>query len=755
MAYYNYKIGPNVVNGHTFTCSDRYAFHDSKILGRGSFGVVTTSVDSESNKIIAIKRIRPYANDDWDARHTLREVRLMRFLGPHPNVISLYNLSLFDEKSELYMMMELMDCDLHRVIQSKQALTPKHYKCFLKQIIEGIKAMHEVGVFHRDLKPGNILVSKDCQIRITDFGLARFMDENTRQGNNKVNPMTEYVVTRWYRAPELLLSPNNPYDEAIDLWSIGCILAELYRRKPLFPGKSHAHQVQMIFEVMGYNAADDLGFVVTSEASGFLEKRCVYRKQPLQNVVPGLTDDALELLELLLSVNPAKRPTAAEAIKSRYLDDADVICDYSKKYVTRPTPKDFEFEQEKFTLDELRSMIVEEVRYYENLVNGRPPVRTVSSSMGSYAIPVRGSIESFSTTSSRKGSSVFPGSERGDDSVRSSWESAYSSKIESRDEEYPMSQMQTQRPGQVQHFNSSSRSYIPPDKLLDKLSALRVSGGNVAGVNAGIAAANTAPDTDDLVNESYTKAVQDSTAIDIRDKPRRSSIRGVAVGSIIASARNVNSNSPNPRTPLEESPMPSNMPNPTNVTNAQISKANPKFRQRLMSTSSVTGSIPTSTSQGPTSVSEASSSLSRSYGSKSSLAAAGAAMVNGGTSTSLDFHPRHLDPLASSNGSSRVANQYQPNQTSQSGRKNSTEFAIFSQLHGKYQSYNNSKVASGNSSDSEDAFLDASDGTNHDRKVTTAPDRRSSTGYISQSESESLQQSKGKSFIGMSSLSRR
>lgn len=152
-----YSVIATVVHGHTFTVSTRYNLRDSKILGRGSFGVVCTAVDTETGRTLAIKRIRPYANDEWDARHTLREIRLLRLLGPHPNVISLYDLSLFDDKSELYMMMELMDCDLHRVISSKQPLSTKHFKCFTRQILEGIRAMHEVGVFHRDLKPGNIV----------------------------------------------------------------------------------------------------------------------------------------------------------------------------------------------------------------------------------------------------------------------------------------------------------------------------------------------------------------------------------------------------------------------------------------------------------------------------------------------------------------------------------------------------------------------------------------------------------------------
>ena len=139
----------------------------------------------------------------------------------------MYDLALFEPKAELYMMMEKMDCDLHRVIQSKQPLSERHYKCFMKQLLEGIKAMHSVGCFHRDLKPGNILVSKDCQLRITDVGLARFMDESTRAGENEAGEQTTYVVTRWYRCPELLLAPNLPYTEAVDLWSCGLSLIHI------------------------------------------------------------------------------------------------------------------------------------------------------------------------------------------------------------------------------------------------------------------------------------------------------------------------------------------------------------------------------------------------------------------------------------------------------------------------------------------------------------------------------------------------
>lgn len=173
--------------------------------------------------------------------------------------------------------------------------------------------------------------------------------------------MTEYVVTRWYRCPELLLSPNRPYSEAIDLWSIGCILAELIKRKPLFPGKSHAHQVQLVFEVMGYNTPADLGFPVNGEAVSFLDKRCRYRKQPLKNFIPEASPQAMELLEALLTVNPDLRPSAATALQHPFLADAEILNDYSRPYLRRPTADYFDFEHEKYTVGELKAMIEEDV----------------------------------------------------------------------------------------------------------------------------------------------------------------------------------------------------------------------------------------------------------------------------------------------------------------------------------------------------------------------------------------------------------
>jgi mitogen-activated protein kinase 3 len=144
--------------------------------------------------------------------------------------------------NDVYIGMEFMETDLHQIIRSGQELSEEHCQYFLYQILRGLKYIHSAGVIHRDLKPSNLLLSANCDLKICDFGLARPSSDS--------DMMTEYVVTRWYRAPELLLNSTD-YSAAIDVWSVGCIFMELIDRRPLFPGRDHMHQMRLITEVRG------------------------------------------------------------------------------------------------------------------------------------------------------------------------------------------------------------------------------------------------------------------------------------------------------------------------------------------------------------------------------------------------------------------------------------------------------------------------------------------------------------------------
>jgi len=162
----------------------------------------------------------------------LREVKILRQLD-HDNIIRI--LDMYPPSApnfeDIYMVTDVMETDLHRVIYSKQPLTEEHHAYFVHQIIRGLVYLHSAHVVHRDLKPSNLLVNKDCSLKICDFGLARVLSlsEDTEDALER----TDYVVTRWYRAPEVVLLASN-YTIAIDVWAVGCILGELVERKPVF-----------------------------------------------------------------------------------------------------------------------------------------------------------------------------------------------------------------------------------------------------------------------------------------------------------------------------------------------------------------------------------------------------------------------------------------------------------------------------------------------------------------------------------------
>jgi serine/threonine protein kinase len=271
------------------------------------------------------------------------------------------------------MYLELMDSDLARIISSNQTLTEQHFQCFMKQILEGVRAMHQLGIFHRDLKPGNILLTKDCHVRIADLGLARFMHPSTLQGENVDKPMTHTVVTTWYRCLELLLAPvNTPYSTAVDMWSIGCIFAELMMRKAIFPGKNCLLQIQSIFQIVGYIPPEELGFPLTHEAVRYLDTKVYYEHKEWTSLIPEefASKSALTLLAGLLTVNPSERITAESALQLQYFNNTLSYYDYARcqlpvevraAKIRQELTDDFFFEEQFAPLSMLQELLHDEI----------------------------------------------------------------------------------------------------------------------------------------------------------------------------------------------------------------------------------------------------------------------------------------------------------------------------------------------------------------------------------------------------------
>ncbi|XP_059660646.1 mitogen-activated protein kinase 3-like [Cornus florida] len=335
------------VTGNCFEITSKYR---SPIvpIGRGAYGIVCSVLDSETNEMVAIKKIADAFDSYVDAKRTLREIKLLRHLN-HENVISIRDVippPLRRDFSDVYITTELMDTDLHQIIRSKQSLSEEHCQYFLYQILRGLKYVHSANVIHRDLKPSNLLVNANCDLKICDFGLARPNSEN--------DFMTEYVVTRWYRAPELLLNSSN-YTGAIDVWSVGCIFMELMNRKPLFPGKDHVHQFRLLTELLGTPTESDLGFVRNEGSRKYIRQLPQHPRQQLAKVFPHIGPLAIDLMDKMLTFDPAKRITVEEALAHPYLAnihdrDDEPVC---------PEPFSFDFEQA-LGEEQMKDMIYQE-----------------------------------------------------------------------------------------------------------------------------------------------------------------------------------------------------------------------------------------------------------------------------------------------------------------------------------------------------------------------------------------------------------
>jgi mitogen-activated protein kinase 15 len=207
-----------------------------------------------------------------------------------------------------------MDTDLHAVIRAN-ILEEIHKQYIVYQLLKCLKYMHTAELLHRDLKPSNLLLNSECHMKVADFGLARSLATNDPDSTPIV---TDYVATRWYRAPEILLG-SNKYSKGVDMWSVGCILAELLIGKPFFPGTSTLNQLDRVMEITGRPTQEDIDSINSPLASTMLEQLPPTKKKRLRDVFPTASDDALDMIKRLLIFNPNKRLTAEQCLKHPYV----------------------------------------------------------------------------------------------------------------------------------------------------------------------------------------------------------------------------------------------------------------------------------------------------------------------------------------------------------------------------------------------------------------------------------------------------
>jgi len=359
-----YELTKFVVCGNLFEVKKKYV--PIKPIGKGAYGIVCSAKDEKLNTKVAIKKITNAFENVVDAKRTLREIKLLRHLR-HENIVPITDCMLPSKEEEysfndVYVMYELMDTDLHQIIRSDQPLTDDHCQYFIYQLLRGLKYIHSADVLHRDLKPSNLLLNANCDLKICDFGLAR---TNTQDTNRDF--MTEYVVTRWYRAPELLLSCAE-YSVAIDVWSCGCILAELLGRKPLFPGKDYVHQLNLITKVIGTPDEQDLYFVTSDKARRYLRQLPYSKPMDFKRLYPEANPLACDLIEKMLIFNPEKRINVEECLKHPYLAS---LHDTNDEPVA-DAPFTFAFEQHnggEMSEETVRRLIFQELKQLDEEIN--------------------------------------------------------------------------------------------------------------------------------------------------------------------------------------------------------------------------------------------------------------------------------------------------------------------------------------------------------------------------------------------------
>lgn len=284
-------------------------------LGKGAYGIVWRAVDRRTKQVVAVKKIFDAFQNSTDAQRTFREVMFLQSLK-HDNIIKLLNVHRADNDKDIYLVFEFMETDLHAVIRAR-ILEDIHKQYIIYQLLKTLKYLHSAELLHRDMKPSNLLLNSDCLMKVADFGLARSILMLEREQVSKP-VLTDYIATRWYRAPEILLG-STKYTKGVDMWSVGCILGELILEKPIFPGNSTMNQLERIIAVVGKPSPADIAATNSQFAETMLESLGRIVPKSFQELCPKASPEAIDLMVNLMKFNPNERMSAEQALNHPYV----------------------------------------------------------------------------------------------------------------------------------------------------------------------------------------------------------------------------------------------------------------------------------------------------------------------------------------------------------------------------------------------------------------------------------------------------
>ncbi|XVF09519.1 hypothetical protein REPUB_Repub07fG0100400 [Reevesia pubescens] len=302
--------------------ADRYLKRE--VLGEGTYGVVYKAIDTKTGQTVAIKKIRLGKQKEGVNFTALREIKLLKELKD-PNIIEL--IDAFPHKGNLHLVFEFMETDLEAVIRDRNIfLSPADIKSYIQMTLKGLAFCHKKWVLHRDMKPNNLLIGSNGQLKLADFGLARIFGSPDRK-------FTHQVFARWYRAPELLFGTKQ-YGAGVDVWAAACIFAELLLRRPFLQGTSDIDQLGKIFAAFGTPISSQWPDMIY--LPDYVEYQYV-PAPPLRSLFPMASDDALDLLSKMFTYDPKARISVQQALEHRYFSSAPPPTVPAK--LPRPAPK--------------------------------------------------------------------------------------------------------------------------------------------------------------------------------------------------------------------------------------------------------------------------------------------------------------------------------------------------------------------------------------------------------------------------------